>query len=180
MVAKGMNVNPDLCACNIDAKGVSAVPINTNMTNLDGTPPDSNSYDSVSNIEFNVGTLEASVMNDGTTPESINNISFMLRKLINESYPDNSKQKDDWMERLDNVDKYNTTKMRAQQQKTLDTLTVISVIFLPLTLIVAYFGMNFKTMKIYTTKQPHRLVLTLLALAIVIVIFLFRAGVLSA
>ncbi len=38
-------------------------------------------------------------------------------------------KKDDWMERLDNVDKYNTTKMQAQQQKTLDTLTVISVNF---------------------------------------------------
>lgn len=177
MVAKGMNVNPDLCACNIDVKGISAVPINTNMTNIDGTQPESND---ITAMEYHIGNLEEYAMLGDKHQGDINNEVFRLRKLINDSYPNDSKQKEDWLERLDNIEKYRAAKMQEKQQKTLDTLTVISVIFLPLTLIVAYFGMNFKTMKIYTTKQPHRLVLTLLALAILVVVFLFRAGILSA
>lgn len=178
MVAKGMNVNPDLCACNIDAKGVSAVPINTNMTNLDGTEAESNNTNVIINQQIN--NLETYTMLDNAKQDSVNDDLFRLRKLINDSFPNDSKQKEDWLERLDNIEKYNTAKMQEKQQKTLDTLTIISVIFLPLTLIVAYFGMNFKTMKIYTTKQPHRLVFTLLALAVLVVIFLFKAGILSA
>jgi len=136
MVANGMNVNPDLCACNIDAKGVNAVPINTNMTNLDGTPPDSN--DTATMMNYSIGNLEEYAMLGDIRPGEINGGVFRLRKHINDSYPEESKQKEDWLERLDNIEKYNTAKMQEKQQNTLDILTIISVIFLPLTLIVAY------------------------------------------
>lgn len=178
MVAKGMNVNPDLCACNIDAKSVSAVPINTNMVNTNGTPAESTDTNTM--INYHVGNLEEYAMLNTMKSSELNDQLFRLRKLINDSHPEESKQKNDWLDRLDNIEKYNTAKQQDQQQKTLDTLTIISTIFLPLTLIVGYYGMNFKTIKAYSTKKPHKFIFTLFAFAIMVVMILFKAGILSA
>ena len=144
MVAKGMNVNPDLCACNINNKSINNVPINTNMLNNDEMPTHGN----VQHIEANITQLETAVMNGSMKPEEISKYSYGTRTSIKQFLTDDSKREKELLNRLDNVDKYNMINIQQQQQKTLDTLTIISTIFLPLTLIVAYFGMNFKKMSI--------------------------------
>lgn len=50
------------------------------------------------------------------------------------------------------IQNYNTQLHNRNQSKALDTLTVVNTIFLPLTLIVGYFGMNFRSMGCPTTK----------------------------
>jgi magnesium transporter len=62
-------------------------------------------------------------------------------------------------------------------EKRLRVLTVVSAIFLPLTLITGFFGMNFEGMILL--GQPYGIWLAILAMAVillVLMVYFYRAG----
>lgn len=95
--------------------------------------------------------------NDKTIEENINDIRKKLlytnllfnEKMIEQPNKDWSKQKET-LENLTNnmnfIDKYEQNNILVAQKKNINIFTWFSVIFLPLTLITGYYGMNFRSM----------------------------------
>jgi magnesium transporter len=84
---------------------------------------------------------------------------FLEIKIYKSKFDKNNPEMEKLIKRLELLNKniniiqtYNTQLYNKKQSKALDTLTVVNTIFLPLTLIVGYFGMNFKSMGCPTTK----------------------------
>ena len=78
------------------------------------------------------------------------------------------------------VDDYIIYKNTIQQKRKIDLLTLINFIFLPLGLIVGYYGMNFggmggitKKTGIFTIKYPHRFIFMLFVVSTIVFIFLY-------
>ena len=79
------------------------------------------------------------------------------------------------------IKEYNNLLYNKNRTKALDTLTVVNTIFLPLSLIVGYFGMNFKSMGcpaektgILTIKYGQTLVFILMIIVTVFIIYSFK------
>lgn len=78
------------------------------------------------------------------------------------------------------LDSYNSMIIKYKQKKTLDILALVSLIFLPLSLITGYFGMNFvgmgtplKKTGIFSISKPNYFVMVLFAISIVVMGVLF-------
>ena len=82
------------------------------------------------------------------------------------------------------LDRYYNNVMQAKQKQSLDSLTLVTLIFLPLTLITGYFGMNFKAMGspsvgkgVFNWHKGQHFVFFLFVISIVIIIVLVRLGI---
>ena len=120
-------------------------------------------------LEKQVTDLDNKISFEKTDHEYIANARFAINKLKLflelkilglELHQEEHKNKlENIMKRLHIVDKnleiikdYNTSLHNKRQTKAIDSLTIVNTIFLPLTLIVGYFGMNFKSMGCPTVK----------------------------
>lgn len=79
---------------------------------------------------------------------------------------------------------YYKTVLELKQKQTMDSLTLITLIFLPLTLITGYFGMNFgdmgsptKKSGIFALRSGQHLVSALFIISILVIIVLVRLGI---
>ena len=78
------------------------------------------------------------------------------------------------------LDNYNAMIIQFKQKNSLDIIALLSLIFLPLTLITGYFGMNFEGMGapskfkgIFTIQKPNKFVFILFIISIIIFGLLF-------
>ena len=75
------------------------------------------------------------------------NLNEMELKNVNIKIVNDLKKKiNNIQKNLNIISDYNIKILQSKQQKTIDTLTLINTIFLPLSLITGFFGMNFKSM----------------------------------
>ena len=79
------------------------------------------------------------------------------------------------------IDNYNTQLTSKDQQDSIDKLTLLNTIFLPLTLITGYYGMNFRSMGspslskgIFAIKNSNTFVLLLFVISIILTIIFYR------
>lgn len=120
-------------------------------------------------LEKQVSDLDNKISFEKPDHEYISNARFAINKLklflelkilgLELHQEEHKKRLENIMKRLHVVDKnleiikdFNTALHNKRQTKALDTLTIVNTIFLPLTLIVGYFGMNFKSMGCPTIK----------------------------
>lgn len=120
-------------------------------------------------LEKQVSDLDNKISFEKPDHEYIANARFTINKLklflelkilgLEINQEEHKKKLQNIMKRIHIVDKnleiikdYNTSLHNKRQTKALDTLTIVNTIFLPLTLIVGYFGMNFKSMGCPTIK----------------------------
>ena len=149
-------------------------------------------------LEKQVSDLDNKISFEKPDHEYISNARFAINKLKLflelkllelELHQEEHKNKlQNIMKRIHIVDKnleiikdFNTELHNKRQTKALDSLTIVNTIFLPLTLIVGYFGMNFGSMGcpttkfgILTMKYGQIFVIGLLVSITIIVYFLFK------
>lgn len=82
------------------------------------------------------------------------------------------------------LDKYYNNVMQVKQKQSIDSLTLITLIFLPLSFITGYFGMNFKAMGspamksgIFSWKKGEHFVFALFLFSIITILVLVKLGV---
>lgn len=85
---------------------------------------------------------------------------------------------------LNFLDRYYNNIMQVKQKQSIDSLTLVTLVFLPLTLITGYFGMNFKAMGspsmgrgIFTWRRGEHLVFFLFIISIVVILALVKMDV---
>ena len=120
-------------------------------------------------LEKQVSDLDNKISFEKPDHEYISNARFAINKLklflelkilgLELHQEEHKKRLENIMKRLHIVDKnleiikdFNTALHNKRQTKAIDSLTIVNTIFLPLTLIVGYFGMNFKSMGCPTNK----------------------------
>ena len=120
-------------------------------------------------LEKQVSDLDNKISFEKPDHEYISNARFAINKLklflelkilgLELHQEEHKKRLENIMKRLHVVDKnleiikdFNTALHNKRQTKAIDSLTIVNTIFLPLTLIVGYFGMNFKSMGCPTIK----------------------------
>ena len=120
-------------------------------------------------LEKQVSDLDNKISFEKPDHEYINNARFAINKLklflelkilgLELHQEEHKKKLENIMKRLHIVDKnleiikdFNIALHNKRQTKAIDSLTIVNTIFLPLTLIVGYFGMNFKSMGCPTIK----------------------------
>lgn len=120
-------------------------------------------------LEKQVSDLDNKISFEKPDHEYIANARFAINKLklflelkilgLELHQEEHKKKLEKIMKRLHIVDKnleiikdFNTALHNKRQTKAIDSLTIVNTIFLPLTLIVGYFGMNFKSMGCPTIK----------------------------
>lgn len=120
-------------------------------------------------LEKQVSDLDNKISFEKPDHEYISNARFAINKLklflelkilgLELHQEEHKKRLEYIMKRLHIVDKnleiikdFNTALHNKRQTKAIDSLTIVNTIFLPLTLIVGYFGMNFKSMGCPTNK----------------------------
>ena len=122
--------------------------------------------------------------------KKIFNVNFRLHKLELLDNQNNNlknlKNKIKFM--IDNfrlINDFNRQILQKNKKKAIDTLTIVNTIFLPLSLITGYFGMNFKSMGtpthgkgILTINNSHNFVFILFFTSISIIVFLFYSKIL--
>lgn len=143
----------------------------------------------IENIKKNIHFMYYKIENDLNTNEihtSLSQILFksnqdllfvrliMAKKNINNKYLLSEIQ---ILEKeLKIINEFHLNILHFKKKRRLDILTLVNTIFLPLSLIVGYFGMNFKSMggpgQILTNKNGQILVFTLFAVTISICIYL--------
>ena len=118
-------------------------------------------------------------------------ISFY--KLKNDSNYKNNAKLNNLIEKLDYIKKnidlindFNSQLSDKKRSSSLNTLTRVNTIFLPLTLIVGYFGMNFQSMGapsdktgIFTLKYGQGFVFFLMLLSIVVIFIFIKTDIIS-
>ena len=99
---------------------------------------------------------------------SINKRHDILQKL-NKKTDGNDKQ-------LDKLNEMHRNDLHYNSFRNLSLLTIINIVVLPISIIVGYFGMNFKKMKtnIFTIKNPNSFVLGLSVVTGIIILFLYN------
>ena len=82
------------------------------------------------------------------------------------------------------IENYHKAHLQLKQKNTISSLTIITLIFLPLTLVTGYFGMNFKamgspTMKqgIFSSDKGQHIVMFLFMISIVFILVLVQSGI---
>lgn len=88
----------------------------------------------------------------------------------------------DMRESMKLISRYNTDIVVQNQKKSIDVLTIISIIILPMTLITSYFGMNFVRMGtsnttyggIFSFEYPQIFVIILSIVSIIIIILVIK------
>lgn len=82
------------------------------------------------------------------------------------------------------LDSYSNNILRVKQKQSLDSLTLVSLVFLPLSLITGYFGMNFKAMGspamksgVFSWEGGQNLVFFLFMISIIIILVLVKMGI---
>ena len=93
-------------------------------------------------------------------------------------------QLDIYNKNLTYIDQYYNNILKNKQKQSVDSLTLITLIFLPLTLITGYFGMNFKSMGspsarvgIFAKAKAHSFVFSLFVVSVIIILILVKTGV---
>lgn len=149
-------------------------------------------------LEKQVSDLDNKISFEKPDHEYISNARFAINKLklflelkilgLELHQEEHKNRLEKIMKRLHIVDKnleiikdYNTSLHNKRQTKAIDSLTIVNTIFLPLTLIVGYFGMNFKSMGcptlktgILTMEYGQIFVIGLLVSITIIVYLLFK------
>jgi len=149
-------------------------------------------------LEKQVSDLDNKISFEKPDHEYISNARFAINKLklflelkileLELHQEEHKKKLQNIMQRLHIVDKnleiikdFNTAIHNKRQTKAIDSLTIVNTIFLPLSLIVGYFGMNFGSMGCPTTKSGiltmkygQIFVIGLLFSITIIVYFLFK------
>lgn len=154
------------------------------------------------NISEGLINIETRVINnDDKIDSDIHNELYKLRKLylrselkINQYMLSDEVKKKNIMpilrrlrllrKNLQFLDSYSNNILRVKQKQSLDSLTLVTLIFLPLSLITGYFGMNFKAMGspamksgIFSWESGQNLVFFLFMISIVIILVLVKLGV---
>lgn len=120
-------------------------------------------------------------------------LGLNLYKLKNNKNYENNQRLDKLIEKLNNIkknidliDDFNSQLSDKKRNSSLDTLTRVNTIFLPLTLIVGYFGMNFQSMGapsnktgIFTLKYGQGFVFFLMLISIVFIFILIKIDIIS-
>lgn len=120
-------------------------------------------------------------------------LGINLYKLKNRGVNENNRRLDNLIKKLDNIkknidyiDDFNSQLSDKKRSSSLDTLTRVNTIFLPLTLIVGYFGMNFQSMGapsnktgIFTLKYGQGFVFFLMLISIVFIFILIKIDIIS-
>ena len=82
------------------------------------------------------------------------------------------------------LDRYYNNIIQMKQKQSIDSLTLVTFVFLPLTLITGYFGMNFNAMGspkigsgVFTWKRGEHFVFFLFIISIVIILALVKMNV---
>ena len=152
----------------------------------------------IKELEERIIYLDKLLLNKRPNHEKINSLLYQIRQeilryeiKINQSEVNNQilddkttylkKRLEIIVKNVDLVDNHNSKILQHNQKKSIETLTVINTIFLPLALITGYFGMNFKSMGcpttsngILTIKNGQALVFTLFFMVSAITILLFK------
>lgn len=159
------------------------------------------SNDNIKSLEKSIIYLDKLLLNKKPDHEKINDLLYKIRQKIlifkiklNELelkggiYDKKTmyfkKRLEIIVNNLNLVDDYNSKILVHNQKKSIDTLTIVNTIFLPLALITGYFGMNFKSMGcpsratgIFTVNNGQMLVFTLFILISTIIILLFKLNI---
>ena len=120
-------------------------------------------------------------------------LGINLYKLKNNKNYKNNKRLDNLIEKLNYIKKnidligdFNSQLSDKKRSSSLDTLTRVNTIFLPLTLIVGYFGMNFQSMGVpsnktgvFTLKYGQGFVFFLMLLSVVLIFILIKTNFIS-
>lgn len=120
-------------------------------------------------------------------------LGINLYKLKNNKNYKNNKRLDNLIEKLNNIKKnidligdFNSQLSDKKRSSSLDTLTRVNTIFLPLTLIVGYFGMNFQSMGapsnktgVFTLKYGQGFVFFLMLISVVLIFILIKTDFIS-
>ena len=79
---------------------------------------------------------------------------------------------------INDLDKYHSNILKLKKKKALDILTIINTIFLPLTFITGYFGMNFNSMSningIFRIKSAETFLFFIFFLTTSIILYFFK------
>lgn len=150
----------------------------------------------LSNLEKNMVSLHDKILSGKDSDKDIqDNITDMRKKvlyanlLLNDKILSNPSK--DWTEdkklmqnisaSMETIDKYEQNNIIINQKKNIDILAWFGAIFLPLTLITGYYGMNFRSMGSPSTnsgpfswKHGQILVLLLFVFSIIITITLLK------
>jgi len=184
---------------------------NLNSINLDNIEIKEENVNDINYLEYLLGKVEESIVKldkniDYQKPNHklITDWLFYLKKkkiflginlykLKNNINYENNKKLDNLIEKLNNIkknidfiDDFNSQLLEKKRNLSLDTLTRVNTIFLPLTLIVGYFGMNFQSMGvpsnktgIFTLKYGQGFVFFLMLLSIVSIFILIKTDIIS-
>lgn len=155
------------------------------------------------NLENLVTDLDKMLLNDKPDYNNIDSKIYSLRKKLLEyqikinqlefNSTDNTpdllklKQKLEMLvNNLQLVSDYNSKILQSNQKKSIDTLTIVNTVFLPLALITGYFGMNFRSMGcpttasgILTVKYGQMLVFILFIVITIITVLLLRLNIIG-
>lgn len=160
-----------------------------------------NFYKTLNKITSGMIEIEQSIIEGKADYKLIHHNIYQMRKIylrtemaINKKILSGQVQKSDVREILQKLrliginlkflDKYYNNVLQVKQKQSLDSLTLVTLIFLPLTLITGYFGMNFKDMGspsigqgVFTWKKGQHFVFSLFIISIVIILILVRIGI---
>ena len=138
--------------------------------------------DNVDNKQIEKELLESNKLKMKTLIR-INTLYYENKNIDEEKYND-FKSRIEHIEKLLLIfDEYNKSNTQKDIRKSIDTLTTISIIILPLTLITSFFGMNLKSLGnltqesgIFSIKNIHLYIICFFGIYIGIVIFILYSN----
>ena len=152
----------------------------------------------LTSLENELLKLDKYLLATGKSDRDNNTVILELHKLKKRSlevgfrldiYEDSRKRKApeerqrlvDMRKKIELLDNYNSMLVQYKQKNSLNLIALVSLIFLPLTLITGYFGMNFRYMGgplkrrgVFGIKDPNIFVMVLFAVAIVVMVVVVR------
>lgn len=122
----------------------------------------------ISSLQTEVENLNKTILNNTTGDKEVTDtfndarkkllytqLVFNNQKLINpdKDYSSEEKKLEIIKENIKVIESYEQNNILSRQRKSIDTITWITIIFIPLTLITGYYGMNFGSMGAPATSK---------------------------
>jgi len=122
----------------------------------------------ISNLQTEVENLNKTILDNSSSDKEVSNtfndarkkllytqLVFNNQKLINpdKDYSSEEKKLKILQENINTIESYEQNNILSKQKKNIDTITWITIIFIPLTLITGYYGMNFGSMGAPATSK---------------------------